>query len=152
MQRRCAAEAALPYYKDDREARRDILRKTLEFIAASYDNGIDLGRKGIDSYDNPPSYITSHPNSHLFEQMRKNKTLSDSAWEEIGEYLASKAGMRFIDLGCRLNLMFAGQAAFGSTAGMLLGYLPHTWITEKRNRKKRRDHVNCMGHRFFPVF
>ncbi len=77
--RRRRGRAALPYYKDDREARRDILRKTLEFIAASYDNGIDLGRKGIDSYDNLPSYITSHPNYHLFEQMRKNKTLSDSA-------------------------------------------------------------------------
>lgn len=39
------------------------MKKQLELIAKSYD-------KGIDSYDNFPSYITSHPNYPLFEQMR----------------------------------------------------------------------------------
>ena len=91
------------------------MKKQLELIAKSYDKGIDLGRKGIDSYDNFPSYITSHPNYPLFEQMRMNETLSDSARKEIVEYLTPKAGMRFIDLGCCLNLMFAGYKNWAST-------------------------------------
>lgn len=91
------------------------MKKQLELIAESYDKGIDLGRKGIDSYDNFPSYITNHPNYPLFEQMRMNETLSDSARKEIVEYLAPKAGMKFIDLGCCLNLMFAGYKDWMST-------------------------------------
>ena len=67
-----------------------------------------MGRKGIDSYDNFPSYITNHPYYPLFQQMRMNETLSDSARKEIAEYLAPKAGMKFVDLGCCLNLMFSG--------------------------------------------
>ena len=87
----------------------------LELVAKSYDRGIDLGRKGIDSYDNFPSYITNHPNYPLFQQMRMNKTLSDSARKEIAEFLAPKAGMKFIDLGCCLNLMFSGYKDWLST-------------------------------------
>ena len=90
------------------------MKKQLELIAKSYDKGIDLGRKGIDSYDNFPSYITSHPNYPLFEQMRMNETLSDSARKEIVEYLAPTAGMKFVDLGCCLNLMFAGYKDWAS--------------------------------------
>lgn len=90
------------------------MKKQLELIAKSYDKGIDLGRKGIDSYDNFPSYITSHPNYPLFEQMRMNETLSDSARKEIVEYLSPTAGMRFIDLGCCLNLMFCGYKDWSS--------------------------------------
>lgn len=89
------------------------MKKQLELIAKSYDKGIDLGRKGIDSYDNFPSYITNHPNYPLFEQMRM-ETHSDSARKEIVEYLAPKAGMKFIDLGCCLNLMFAGYKEWPS--------------------------------------
>ena len=54
------------------------MKKQLELVAKSYDKGIDLGKKGIDSYSNFPSYITSHPNYPLFEQMRTNETLSDT--------------------------------------------------------------------------
>ncbi len=91
------------------------MKKQLELIAKSYDKGIELGKKGIDLYDNFPSYITSHCNYPLFEQMRMNETLSDSARKEIVEYLAPKVGMRFIDLGCCLNLMFAGYKDWRST-------------------------------------
>lgn len=91
------------------------MKKQLERVAESYDKGIDLGRKGIDSYDNFPSYITNHPNYPLFEQMRTSENLSDSARKEIAEYLAPEAGMRFIDLGCCLNLMFAGYKDWPST-------------------------------------
>lgn len=90
------------------------MKKQLDLVAKSYDKGIDLGRKGIDSYDNFPSYITSHPYYPLYEQMRI-ETLSDSARKEIVEYLAPKTGMRFIDLGCCLNLMFAGYKDWPST-------------------------------------
>lgn len=91
------------------------MKKQLERVAESYDKGIDLGRKGIDSYDNFPSYITNHPNYPLFEQMRTSENLSDSARKEIAGYLAPEAGMRFIDLGCCLNLMFAGYKDWPST-------------------------------------
>lgn len=90
------------------------MKKQLELIAKSYDKGIELGKKGIDLYDNFPSYITSHCNYPLFEQMRMNETLSDSARKEIVEYLAPKDGMKFIDLGCCLNLMFAGYNDWAS--------------------------------------
>lgn len=84
------------------------MNKQLELIAKAYDRGIDLGREGIDSYDNFPSYITSHPYYPLFEKMREGETPSDSARKEIVGFLAPGTGMRFIDLGCCLNLMFAG--------------------------------------------
>ena len=91
------------------------MKKQLESVAKSYDQGIDLGKKGIDSYENLPSYITDHPYYPLFEKMRTSETLSDSARKEIVEYLDPKAGMRFIDLGCCLNLMFAGYKDWAST-------------------------------------
>ena len=91
------------------------MKKQLELVAESYDKGIELGKKGIDLYDSLPSDITSHPHYPLFEQMRMNETFSDSARKEIVEYLAPKAGMRFIDLGCCLNLMFAGYKDWPST-------------------------------------
>lgn len=91
------------------------MKKQLESVAKSYDQGIDLGKKGLDSYENLPSYITDHPYYPLFEKMRTSETLSDSARKEIVEYLDPKAGMRFIDLGCCLNLMFAGYKDWAST-------------------------------------
>lgn len=45
------------------------MENQLEQIAKSYDRGIDLGRKGIDSYKKFPSYITNHPNYSLFQQI-----------------------------------------------------------------------------------
>lgn len=84
------------------------MENQLELVAKSYDRGIDLGRKGIDSYENFPPYITEHPYFPLFRQMEMNETLSDSGRKEIIEYLAPKAGMKFIDLGCCLNFMFRG--------------------------------------------
>ncbi len=80
----------------------------LKLVAKSYDKGIDLGKQGVDSYENLPPYITNHPNYPLFQQMWARETLSDSARKEIIEYLAPKDDMRFIDLGCCLNFMFSG--------------------------------------------
>ena len=82
------------------------MKNQLTLVAESYDRGIELGRKGIDSYDNFPAYITNHPNFPLFQQMQMS--VSDSSRKEIVEYLAPKVGMKFIDLGCCVNLMYSG--------------------------------------------
>lgn len=47
--------------------------------------------------------------------MRINEIRSDSTRKEIVEYLAPKIGMKFIDLGCCLNLMFGGYKDWPST-------------------------------------
>lgn len=91
------------------------MKKQLELIAKSYDRGIDLGRDGIDSYDNPPPHIVNHPYYPLFQKMRASGTLSDSARKEIVDYLAPATGMKFIDLGCCVNLMFSGYKDWPST-------------------------------------
>lgn len=91
------------------------MKKHLELVAKSYDKGIDLGRKGIDSYQSLPPHITNNPNYTLYLKMRMNETLSDSGQKEIVEYLSPKKGMNFIDLGCCLNLMFRGYNEWPST-------------------------------------
>ena len=91
------------------------MKSQLELVAKSYDKGIDLGRKGIDSYENLPPHITNHPNYPLYLKMRMDETLSDSSQNEIVEYLLPQDGMRFIDLGCCLNLMFRGYKDWPST-------------------------------------
>lgn len=70
----------------------------IEAIAKSYDLGIDLGRKGIDLYENLPEEITNHPNYMLFEKMQKDGNLSDSGRKEILNYLLPEKDMKFIDL------------------------------------------------------
>ena len=87
----------------------------LKQVAESYDKGIDLGRDGVDSYDDLPESITSHPYYPIFQQMRESDTFSDSARKEIAEYLAPAAGMKFIDMGCCVNLMFSGYKDWPST-------------------------------------
>lgn len=87
----------------------------IEAIAKSYDLGIDLGGKGIDLYENLPEEITNHPNYMLFEKMQKDGNLSDSGRKEILNYLLPEKDMKFIDLGCCLNLMFRGYGSWPST-------------------------------------
>lgn len=86
----------------------------LKQIAASYDRAIAQGRD-VDDYANLPEAITSHPYYPFFERMRETDTFSDSARPEIAAYLAPENGMRFIDMGCCLNLMLAGYADWPST-------------------------------------
>jgi len=92
-----------------------IVDNRLEAIARSYDKAIDLGRRGIDQYQELPEYITNDPDYPLYEKMRMGETLSDSASQVLISYLAPKAGMKFIDLGCCLNLMFCGYDQWPST-------------------------------------
>ena len=91
------------------------MKQHLELVAKSYDKGIELGGKGIDSYQNLPPHITNDPNYPLFLKMQEDETLSDSGQKEIVEYLSPLKGMNFIDLGCCLNLMFRGYNEWPST-------------------------------------
>jgi len=80
----------------------------LKAVADSYDRSIDFGREGIDPYKTLPERITSDPSYKLFVKMQENGNLSDSGREEIRAFLSPKPEIRFIDLGCCLNLMFRG--------------------------------------------
>jgi ubiquinone/menaquinone biosynthesis C-methylase UbiE len=87
--------------------------KQLEIIAKSYDKGVEYGRKGINLYDDLTSYITDHPDYPKFVKLMQNG--SDSKGKEVKEYLAPEVDMRFIDLGCCLNLMFNDYDKWNST-------------------------------------
>ena len=86
----------------------------LKSIANSYDNSIDLGKQGIDSYSNLPSFITENPNYLIFLKMKEDENLSDSGNKDILSYLSPNENMNFIDLGCCLNLMFRGYSEWKS--------------------------------------
>lgn len=90
------------------------MRNQLEVVAKSYDKEIELGRRGIDSYNNLPEYIKNDPGYSLFQKMREEQSLSDSGRQEIVDYLSPASGMNFIDLGCCLNLMFCGYKDWAS--------------------------------------
>lgn len=84
------------------------MNKQLELVAASYDKTIELGRKGIDSYEELPEHITNDPDYKIFQKMQQEHGFSDSARREIFEFLTPSSDMNFIDLGCCLNFMFGG--------------------------------------------
>lgn len=84
------------------------MQEHLKKVADSYDRGIEWGRKGIDSYSNLPMEIITHPDYDIFIKMQNESELSDSGREAIYEYLSPDEQMRFVDLGCCLNLMFRG--------------------------------------------
>lgn len=84
------------------------MENQLELIAISYDKGIDFGRKGIDLYEDLPEDITNHPDYPLFKKLKMEGLLSDSGRKEIKDFLSPDTNMKFIDLGCCLNLMFNG--------------------------------------------
>ena len=79
----------------------------LKTVAESYNIGIDDGRKGkVDAYAELPEYITSDPDYPAFLAARKNGGTSYSGNSEVLEFLQPEEGMKFVDLGCCLNLMF----------------------------------------------
>jgi len=83
------------------------MNKQLDTIAKSYDRTIELGRKGIDLYENLPEEITNNTNYLKYKQELEN-SVGGSENKEIIEFLEPKSNMKFIDLGCCLNLMFKG--------------------------------------------
>ena len=84
------------------------MKDQLKTIANSYDKSINLGSKGIDAYSIFPKFITEDPKFKLFQQMKEENKLSDSNRKEIYPFLSPNKDMKFIDLGCCLNLMFRG--------------------------------------------
>ncbi len=77
----------------------------LKLVAKSYDRGIDFGREGVDLYKALPEHITSDPDFAIYQEMVKHGVLAGSGCKEIRDYLSPDTGMKFIDLGCCLNLM-----------------------------------------------
>ncbi len=82
------------------------MENQLELISISYDKAIDFGRRGIDLYEDLPGHITKHPDYPMFQRLKMEGSLSDSGRKEIKDYLSPDTNMKFIDLGCCLNLMF----------------------------------------------
>jgi len=80
----------------------------LELIAKSYDRGIVSGRNGFDSYKDFPEHITNDPDYPLFIKARAEGLDSGSGSRDIKKYLLPTSIMKFVDLGCCLNLMFNG--------------------------------------------
>ncbi len=91
------------------------MESQLELVAKSYDKAIDLGRQGIDLYKELPEHIKNNPGYPIFEKMILEGGTSDSGRKEIREFLSPQAEMKFIDLGCCLNLMFNGYDQWPST-------------------------------------
>jgi ubiquinone/menaquinone biosynthesis C-methylase UbiE len=83
------------------------MEKQLDTIAKSYDKTIELGRKGIDLYENLPEYIINNPDYLIYKKEVENG-FCGSENKEIKEFLEPKSNMNFIDLGCCLNLMLKG--------------------------------------------
>lgn len=81
------------------------MEKHLHTIAGSYDKAIELGRQGIDLYQDLPAFITQDPD---YPGWKEQAAGGDSSRKEIRDYLAPEKGMQFVDLGCCLNLMFYG--------------------------------------------
>jgi SAM-dependent methyltransferase len=91
------------------------MQTQLEQVAKSYDDAIHWGRKGVDLYQRLPPSITSRPDYPLFQRMQAEDGLSDSGRPQIKAFLSPTAGLRFVDLGCCLNLMFRGYDRWPST-------------------------------------
>ena len=91
------------------------MNNDLKLIAKSYDRAIELGKKGIDLYKELPVYIKNDPDFINFETARANGLDSDSGCHEIKKYLSPTRDMKFVDLGCCLNLMFKGYDKWPST-------------------------------------
>lgn len=81
------------------------MENQLELVAKSYDKGIEFGKRGINLYNDLPEYITNDPD---FPKWKQECAQGDSGCKEIEEYLLPHTNMKFIDLGCCLNLMFRG--------------------------------------------
>jgi SAM-dependent methyltransferase len=86
---------------------------TLQSIAVSFDRTIQSGREGINQYRTLPKAITNHP---AYPQYLKNQSArdQDSGRKEIVEFLAPQREMKFVDLGCCLNLIDNGYSLWPS--------------------------------------
>lgn len=90
------------------------MKNHLQLIAESYDKAVDYGRKGIDLYKSLPAHITGNPD-YLKWQKEVEKGPGGSENKAIKDYLSPDRDMKFVDLGCSLNLMFHGYHEWPST-------------------------------------
>ena len=90
------------------------MENQLELVARSYDKGIDFGRRGIDLYKGLPEQITDDPDYPVYQKVLMEGA-SNSGNQNIMNYLSPTINMKFIDLGCCLNLMFRGYDGWPST-------------------------------------
>ena len=91
------------------------MKEQLEQIRKTYDQAIEDGRKGINRYQQLPEYITSDPDYPWYVASQKENDFGDSGRQAIIDYLKPAKGMKFVDLGCCLNLMLNGYDEWAST-------------------------------------
>lgn len=81
----------------------------LEQIAKSYDRHfLEYGNKDALSYDNLPDYITNDPDYFKWKAECEGKNIDSESIIDIKNYLLPDKGMKFIQLGCSVNLMYKG--------------------------------------------
>lgn len=91
------------------------MENQLELVEKSYDKAIEFGKRGIDLYKDLPEHITNDPDYPIFQKWEMEGVPADSGRKEIRDYLSPNTNMKFIDLGCCLNLMFRGYDKWPST-------------------------------------
>ncbi|BCJ94444.1 SAM-dependent methyltransferase [Anaerocolumna cellulosilytica] len=91
------------------------MENRLQIIAESYNRSIEFGRQGINLYEKLPDYIINDPDFPAYQKLNLSGELSGSEIKEIYNYLLPNKNMKFIDLGCCLNLRFKGYDKWPST-------------------------------------
>lgn len=84
----------------------------LKQIAQSYDYTIELGKQGIDPYQELPAFITGDPDYLLYQ--KEAGASAGSGNIHIKEFLSPQSSMAFVDLGCCLNFMFRNYSTWPS--------------------------------------
>lgn len=79
----------------------------LNAVAKSYDKAVEMGRQGIDQYENLPEWIQNDPAYARFRAIALDGEPA-SGQRAVKEFLSPAESMNFVDLGCCLNLMFRG--------------------------------------------
>ncbi len=89
------------------------MEKQLELVAKAYDRCIELGRNGI--YSKHPECITNDKDYPLYLKATTGGLDSESGSKEVRDFLSPSVNMKYVDLGCCLNLMFRGYDKWPST-------------------------------------
>jgi len=90
------------------------MENQLVIIANAYDKLIESGRKGIVQNKILPDYILNDPDYPEWKSGKEKGNHRGSENKDIKDYLMPEPNMKFIDLGCCLNLMFKGYSEWSS--------------------------------------